>query len=489
MDVTHYLKGDWENMGKIKSKIGKTICVSSLAIILFENSTFGTVQANVSTESTVTQEMCEANYWNSLSQQVTGQVLMDVSQINQFNDAAMRTDACNMNDVTAMDAMFDASELKNSLSESIVAEMPEKAIFVNGVATDTLTYYSMISAAVVSTGWDNQIAPKYALAVSQTQIKSIPTIDYIGYSETDSDDEVVLSSLKVNEPFLVKQCAIVNNCVFYWGYSNNVSGWVLGNDIAFCNGKAEWLDMWQTDVDGKDFIVVTTDYFTLSESYYSPSTSGVKLTMGTTLKLVPEWEIPRNIAMRGTWNNYVVYLPTRDAYGQCVKQIALIAQNKDVSIGYLPMTSENIVSLAFKYLGDTYGWGGMLDSVDCSALVRNVYKCFGLEMPRNTSWQKEVPGTCLNVAEYDNETKTTLISQCVPGTPLYLPGHTMIYLGTVNGVNYVISALGSTSDSNGYLDVRTENTVAVTPITVRRRNGTTWLENINGIVEPWKISM
>jgi cell wall-associated NlpC family hydrolase len=234
-------------------------------------------------------------------------------------------------------------------------------------------------------------------------------------------------------------------------------------------------------------VVVTTDYFTLSESHYAPATSGVKLTMGATLKLVPDQDIPRNIAMRGTWNNYVVYLPTRGANGQLEKQIALIAQNKDVSVGYLPMTSSNIVDLSFKYLGDTYGWGGMLDSVDCSALVRNVYKCFGLEMPRNTNWQKEVPGTCLNINDCDTPTKAAAIAQCMPGTPLYMPGHTMIYLGTKEGTSYVISALGSTSDSSGELDVKSQNTVAVTPIIVRRKNGTTWLENINGIVTPWSL--
>lgn len=465
----------------------KMLATTLVSIFFLESIFIGQVDAKVATESTVTEEMCEATYWNALSPNLSGTILMDATKINQFNASALKTEGCHMNDLTAMDASYDGTELKNTLASTIIAEAPTKPIYVNGIATDTTSYYNIISQTVTTTGWDGINYPKYALGVSQTQIKSIPTTDYIGYSETDSDDEIVLSSLKVNEPFLVKQCAVVNNCVFYWGYSNNVSGWVLGNDLAFCGGKTEWLDMWDTDISGKDFIVVTTDYFTLSESHYAPATSGVKLTMGTTLKLVPDKDIPRNIGMRGTWNNYVVYLPTRDANGNCIKQMALIAQNKDVNVGYLPMTSSRIVDLSFKYLGDTYGWGGMLDSVDCSALVRNVYKCFGLEMPRNTNWQKEVPSTCTNVGELDMATKNAVISQSIPGTPLYLSGHTMICLGTINGTCYVISALGSTSDSNGYLDVISQNTVAVTPLTVRRKNGTTWLENINGIVEPWKL--
>ena len=463
----------------------RNIALAILSLMIFENIFVGDVQAKVPTESSVSQEMCSPSYWNSLF--ANDQVLMNINQINKYNTLALKTEGCNMHDLTAMDSSFNGSELKAELANSIISEAPTKPIFVNSVAVDTSAYYTGVSQAVAATGWDGILYPKYALAVSQTQIKSIPTADYIGYSEFDSDDEVVLSSLRVNEPFLVKQCAVVGGNVFYYGYSSNVSGWVLDKDIAFCDTKSQWLNMWQTSADKSDFIVVTTDYFTLSESHYAPATSGVKLTMGTTLKLVPENDIPRNIAMRGTWNNYVAYLPTRDANGRLEKQIALIAQNKDVNVGYLPMTSENIVNLSFKYLGDTYGWGGMLDSVDCSAFVRNVYKCFGLEMPRNTNWQKEVPGTCLNVSDYDSATKAAIISQCTPGTPLYMPGHTMIYLGTIEGTNYVISALGSTSDSSGALDVKVQNTVAITPLTVRRKNETTWLDNINGIVIPWNL--
>ena len=245
--------------------------------------------------------------------------------------------------------------------------------------------------------------------------------------------------------------------------------------------------MWKAPIGTDDFLLVTCDEFTLSESYYAPATSNLKLTMGTTLKLVPDKEIPRNIAMRGSWNNYVVYIPTRDANGKMIKQISLVAQGKEVHEGYLTLTSGNIIKLAYSYLGDTYGWGGMLDSVDCSAYVRNIYKCFGLEMPRNTNWQREVPDTAIDLASLDDTAKTAAISSLIPGTPLYLPGHTMIYLGNVNGTCYVISAMGSASDSVGPLDVTVQNSVAITSLDVRRRNGNSWLTSITTAVQPWMV--
>ena len=447
-----------------------------------------TASAKVNTESKVTEEMCSEDYWIGLMGESGNAVLMNQTAIASYNQAALKTPDCNMNDIANMDASFNATDLKASLAEDAIAQMPTKDTYANGVLIDREAYYGAVSNSIQATAWDGVTYPKYALAVEQTQIKAIPTIDYIGYSETDSDDEIILSSMRVNEPFLVKQSAVVNGVVFYYGYSNNVSGWVLGNDLAFCDTKKEWLNMWQVGLSDGNFVVVTTDEFSLSESFYSPATSGLKLTMGTTLKLVPDNDIPRNIAMRGSWNNYVVYVPTRAEDGRMVKQIALISQGKDVNVGYLPLTSANVLKLSFTYLGNTYGWGGMLDSVDCSAYVRNVYKCFGFEMPRNTSWQKKVPGTFVSIEGMDDATKTAVISKCIPGTPLYFPGHTMIYLGTVNGTCYVISALGSTSDSVGALDVKVQNSVAITSLDVRRRNGNTWLSSMDTIVMPWSIN-
>ena len=473
-----------------KSNFIKKVCVSFLAFMivlscLTESSK--TAIAYTGMESTVTQEMCSAYYWVSLEQDKAGEVLMTPAQIDKYNSLALAEKDCNMNDLTSMDGSYDATKLRDSLANEVLASAPAKATFVNGVQVDQSVYYGLMANDVFTTAWTGNRAPLYALAVEQTQIFSVPTVDYIGYSAMDSDNEVVISSLRVGEPFVVKQAAAVGGRLYYFGYSSNVQGWVAADDMAVCGSKAEWLDYWQVDTTGHDFVVVTTDYFTLPESYYTPASSELKLTMGTVLKLVPESEIPESIGVRGMWNNIAVYIPTRDENGKCVRQIALIGQNKSVSIGYVPMTSANILFLSFEYLGDTYGWGGMLDSVDCSALIRNVYKCFGLEMPRNTNWQKCVPGTAVDISELDEASKAAVISTITPGTPLYMSGHTMIYLGTVDGRNYVISAMGSASDSAGELEVKSQNSVTVTPLTVRRRNGTTWLKNINTCVFPWCV--
>ena len=146
------------------------------------------VYAKVNTESKVSQEMCSPNYWTNLFGESANTPLMTDSGIINYNLAALKTPECNMNDIESMDAAFDANALKETLAADVTASAPQKDTYVNGVKADVNAYYSFVANSVLSTAWDGTIYPKYALAVEQTQIKAIPTVDYIGYSETDSDD-------------------------------------------------------------------------------------------------------------------------------------------------------------------------------------------------------------------------------------------------------------------------------------------------------------
>ena len=313
---------------------------------------------------------------------------------------------------------------------------------------------------------------------------AIPTNDVIGYSLTDADSEYQNSALNVNDPVVIKQICAYDDASFYYVETDHCPGWVDAQSVAICASRSEWLDAWKTSVDGKDFLVVTQNRIVTEPSIFVPETADVKLTIGTKLKLVPEDKIPRNLGERNAWNNYVVYLPTRDADGAYVRREALISQHYSVSIGFLPMTQSNILRVAFTCLGDRYGWGGMLDAMDCSMFTRNVYRCFGLCIPRNTSWQQLVPNTRIDLSGMTDEEKLLLLQNTPAGAMLYFPGHTMIYMGFEAGTGYVISALGSASDTTGELDVRSIYSVAVNPLTVRRRSGNTWLADLTSIVIP-----
>ena len=92
--------------------------------------------------------------------------------------------------------------------------------------------------------------------------------------------------------------------------------------------------------------------------------------------------------------------------------------NRDVHQGYLDFTQAGIITQAFKCLGDRYGWGGMLKSPDCSAYALNVYRCFGLNIPRNTTWQSLMPVRVDDIGGLAGEEKVNAIKSAPMGSIL-----------------------------------------------------------------------
>jgi hypothetical protein len=259
-------------------------------------------------------------------------------------------------------------------------------------------------------------------------------------------------------------------------------------DLAICANKEEWLDAWTTDVSADDFIVVTQNQINLEPSISMPELSEVKLTFSAILKTVPNDKYPESLGERGVWNNYVVYLPVRDDEGHYRKAIALISQHYEVSTGFLEMTQAEILRVAFNSLGDRYGCGGMLHSMDCSLFTRNVYRCFGLRIPRNTTWQQLIPGRTIDLSRMNDDEKLKAVSMMPAGALLYMPGHTMLYTGTAKtddrDMAYVISDTGTLVDSTGEIAVRSMYSVILTPVSVRRKTGATWINNVTAAVLP-----
>lgn len=448
---------------------------------------------SVDTASGVTEEMCHSEYWYDKNEGFApaDPVLETMDEITKLNEDTLHAKGTNMNDLENMPVTYNALKLREALANCMLSNADSRIwgranFYADQKLIDDPTSYCLnLYKSISENGYDDEEREiQYAVAVKRTPLKIVPVAEYIGFSAKDGDDENINSAININEPFIIKQKTTVSGNDFYWGYSDNCTGWVDANDLAICTDKNEWLESWKVDPKADDFIIVTQNQIRLEPSVYAPYSSEVKLTFATILKSVPKDEMPASFIERGSWNNYVVYLPTRDENGKYVKRYALISQHYDVHEGYLPMTRANIMDVAFNSLGDRYGWGGMLDSMDCSLYTRNVYKCFGLYLPRNTNWQQLVPGRAFSLENMSDEEKLEAMYRMPSGTLLYFPGHTTIYTGTVDGMAYVISDTGSLSDSVGEVKVNSMYSVLLNPLSVRRRNGTTWLSNITTAVMP-----
>ncbi len=124
-------------------------------------------------------------------------------------------------------------------------------------------------------------------------------------------------------------------------------------------------------------------------------------------------------------------LPLRDSEGRLYIDNAEALFDETLHEGFLPCTRGNFISMAFKCLGDAYGWGGQDNSVDCSAFVQDVYHTMGLKIPRDADHQEIALLKQVKMGGRDTSSRYEIIRQAAePGDLFFKPGHVMMYLGT-----------------------------------------------------------
>ncbi|MBE5906658.1 MAG: hypothetical protein E7277_07685 [Lachnospiraceae bacterium] len=436
----------------------------------------------------VTHQMTSASYWCRKCKDAD-KVLLTGKEIVAQNAANYQA-GNSMTDLKNMDIAYDSEKTRAALSTELMTDVRvdrignRTTIYRNGIALDTTamdTWFAEMKRNIEGATVSTTDTRKYGICTMRADLFMAPTNDLVGWSETDADSEFINSSLNVNEPVLIN--LITADKKYYHVTCNNCSGWVEADHFAICDTKESWLAQW--DLTNDNVLVVTGSHVTLNKSNLAPATSGIDLYLGTQLPLVSKNDIPEQIAERYPWYSYTVYLPTRDANGKLKREFALISSHQDVHIGYPKLTVNNILTLAFSCLGDRYGWGGMLGAMDCSLYTRNIYRCFGLEIPRNTNWQANMSAYRKDLSQLDAKQKAAFIKTLTPGALIQFPGHITMYLGTVNGKSYVISDLGSLAESTGDLNIKSVYSVSINSLDVRRRSGKTWLEEATWAICPF----
>ena len=434
----------------------------------------------------VSAEMTCADYWK---QEGADEVLADSETIAAVNAAALACEDCHMNDLTAEVPAWDGTAFQRRL---LSAAMQELGVYLDAGYYDRggqgVPYAELI--AVLDTIDAAEPAAeenvRYGICVALTNVRVAPTDAIITDDAGDNDFDVLqLSYIRVNEPVLIR--AQTADGAWFYCDTSCVSGWVRAADIAVCADREQWLAAWQIPDD--ELLVVTEGKIYLDQSNVNAAASQRMLTMGTVLRRVPDGAFDSAVTNRAIYQNHAVYLPTREADGSYAVTIALIPQHFSVSEGYLPLTAANLLDTAFSVLGDAYGWGGMLGVPDCSLYVRNVYKCFGLELPRNTTWQSAMPAQKLALTELDAAGKAALLDTMPVGTILFFNGHEMLYLGEADGRHYVISTVSSIIEPDSDRRLRVRSVVINTLEDTRRGNGKSWLENLDVALIPFELPL
>ncbi|MBR2699397.1 MAG: SH3 domain-containing protein [Clostridia bacterium] len=432
----------------------------------------------------VTDDMCQPAWWAEKTAE-PGALLADTETIEAMNAAFVAEPDCRMTDMTAFIPAYDGDVFQRERVKDAMSALSEymgDGFFLADGAPVRYADVADILASIDDARAESNCRVRYGICVRLADIRAVPADLLITDDAADIDYDVLQnSSVRVNEPVIVR--AQTADGSWYYCDSACVSGWIAAEHIAICKNRREWLSAWQ--IPEEERLVVTQGKLYLDEANVNREASERMLTMGTTLRKVREVDFDPKITNRAVFHNHAVWLPVRDGEGRYGTTIALIPEHASVSEGTLSLTAENILNVAFSMLGDAYGWGGMLGVPDCSQYVRNVYKCFGFELPRNTTWQSAMPAMKINLTDMSAEEKAEALDALPVGTILFFKGHEMLYLGAHDGRHYVLSSVGSIMNPNGEGVLRIRSVVINTLEDTVRGNGNTWLKDLNQATVPW----
>lgn len=218
----------------------------------------------------------------------------------------------------------------------------------------------------------------------------------------------------------------------------------------------------------------------------APAVSSLQLDMGLRLPRLPDWPADRAVNGQLPHAHHVVELPVRGADGALAFAPALVPRSADVATDYLELDRGNLLRQAFKFLGERYGWGHDYGARDCSGFVSEVYRSFGLTLPRNTGDQATSPAYD-RIAFGPGTTRAerlAVLRALAPGDLVYIPGHVMMVIGHDDGGPWVIhdtTGIGLEEDGR-YVRIPL-NGVSVTPLVpLHAAPGTPTIERITAIM-------
>ena len=327
-------------------------------------------------------------------------------------------------------------------------------------AEDWAGYDAMLNLDAIEDS--NPVA--FGLIVKRANMRSYPTDDAIFNTETPTD----IDRFQENGLFPADAVAVLHTSrdgEWLLVQSFNYLAWVRREYVAI-GSPAAVLD-YRRALEEQTLVVTGDKVFTAYNPHVE-AVSELQLDMGVRLPLVPRDEAGNDVHGQNPYASHVVRLPVRRDDGSLAFETALIPRSQDVSLGFLPYTRANVIRQSFKFLGERYGWGHDYNARDCTGFVSEVYKTFGILLPRNSGDQRDsVIGDNTRFDDSSEQSKRlAALGSLDVGNLIYIPGHVMLHLGDVNGDAYVIHDVNGLSytTADGELYSGVLSTVAVTPL-------------------------
>lgn len=369
------------------------------------------------------------------------------------------------------DTLHDLEALPHILSDSEIQRRIEKvcalgdfseddlpAVYVDGQRLTREAYESAFQRAKPDLPQENPVY--YGLLLHRANLRLLPVES--GWFESASDthyDSLQATALDPAEPIAV--WAKSGDGRFAFVTARHYEGWLSVQDFVEVERET-----WFSYVQPTDFAVVTANKATITLD----TGEQFLFQMGARIPLVSQ---PRH--------KYALCLPTVSE-GKFQEAHLPFLEDETIHHGYLPCTENNFVRQAFRFLGDEYGWGGLDDSVDCSAFVGDVYRSMGIELPRDADTQANSLPNCVSLDELDEEERFSALQAFHFGALISNDTHIMMYLGEdLDGQPIVIQAMSSWFSHEGIRQKHYNRKVIVTTVDFPNYRGVPYINGVKWI--------
>ncbi|KRG64169.1 NlpC-P60 family protein [Stenotrophomonas humi] len=366
-------------------------------------------------------------------------------------------------------SIHDLRALPTTLPRAFVAEQ------INGISrAPTRTLYDVqgkeVGSAQLKAVTDNVALDRigdnrpiqYGLVVHRAALRAFPTALRVFSSQGDTDiDRFQESALFPGDAVAVLHESADGKWVFV--SSERYAAWMEKRFVGV--GSAEQVFGYGKAAAHR---VITGATARTVHTPEEPRVSDLQLEMGVRVPVLSDWPAMTPVNGQQAHASHVIQLPVRNDDGSLALVPALLPRSQDTAADYLPLTQANLITQAFKFLGERYGWGHSYDTRDCSGFVSEIYRSFGVLLPRNTSAQAVSPALD-RIAFNDKDGKSkrdAAIAGLSVGDLIYIPGHVMMAIGQSNGMSWVIhdTSGGSWFDASGKRVHASLNGVSVTPL-------------------------
>jgi hypothetical protein len=405
----------------------------------------------------VTEAQLDPEFW--IRRGAGSRLVLDAEAIEAQNSKLKQLDR-SIHDIEALPSTLSAAEVHTWVDR--MSERPDDTLYdehgktMDAAAIDELVANANVAAIPVTQ------PTRFGMVVRRSALRTFPTRTRV-FSNPYSTD---IDQFQEDGLFPGTPVAIVHESrdgEWWFIVSPRYAAWISRNDVAQ-GSRPEVLAYTHKE----PYVVITGATAHTVFTPERPEVSDLRLEMGQRIPVLSDWPAEKPVNGQHPYTAHVIELPVRAADGSLQFAAALLPRTSDVATDYLPLTRTNLIHQSFKFLGERYGWGNSYDARDCSGFVSEVYRSFGVQLPRNTRDQAVSPA--LNriafTADDDHEKRLAVLRQLQVGDLVYIPGHVMMVIGQDGGGPYVIhDTTGITyRDAEGVITRVHLNGVSITPL-------------------------